>query len=138
MRDNGRELKFAENQLTKHLCNGIKVIEENGMLKTNAGRVTMADKTLCNSDLSGARENVKDLQVVGDGDMFKLLCKASSEAEGWMKSTKAMEISGVGCIVQVTTQQGDNPAEAAVFVPDVKIADDRAHPGGRRLVKNKH
>ena len=29
---------------------------------------------------------------VGNGDMFKLLCKASSQKEGWMKSTKAMEI----------------------------------------------
>ena len=40
-----------------------------------------------------------------------------------MKSTKAMEIAGVGCVVQITTQQGDNVAEAAVFVPGVKILE---------------
>jgi len=53
-------------------------------------------KTLHNSDISGARQNVKDIKVVGNGDMFRLLCKASSEEEGWMKSTKAMEIKNCG------------------------------------------
>lgn len=93
-------------------------------------------KTLHNSDVSGARQNVSDLKVYGDGDTFKLLCKASSAAEGWMKSTKAMEIPGVGCVVQVTTQQGDNIAEALTFVPGVKIEGDGADAAvGRRLVK---
>ena len=89
-------------------------------------------KTLRNSDVSGARANVPDLRVYGDGDLFRLLCKASSEAEGWMQATKAMEIQGVGCIVQVTTQQHDNVAEALVFVPGVKISDREG--GGRMLV----
>jgi len=40
-----------------------------------------------------------------------------------MKSTKAMEIYGVGCVVQVTTQQGDNIAEALTFVPNSKIKE---------------
>ncbi len=95
-------------------------------------------KTLHNSDISGARENVKDIRVVGNGDSFRLLCKASSEAEGWMKSTKAMELPG-GCVVQVTTQQRNLDgsyavAEALTFVPGVRIADDPAFPGGRVLV----
>ena len=62
------------------------------------------EKTLKNSDVSGTKTNVKDVVVIGNGDMFQLLCKAYSEKEGWMKSTKAMEVSG-GCLVQVTTQQ---------------------------------
>ena len=79
---------------------------------------------------------MKDINVVGDGDMFRLLCKASSQAQGWMKSTKACEVPG-GCIVQVTTQQR-NPdgsyavAEALTFVPGVKIAYDVNN--GRKLV----
>jgi hypothetical protein len=94
-------------------------------------------KTLNNSDVSGARENVSDIQVVGDGDMFQLLCKASSEEEGWMKSTKAMQVPG-GCVVQVTTQQRNADgsyavAEALTFVPEVAIRDDKLL-GGRRLV----
>lgn len=90
-------------------------------------------KTLHNSDASGAQKNVKDMKVVGNGDTFKLLCKASSKAEGWMKSTKACEIQGSGCIVQVTTQQGDNVSEALTFVSGVKIVDDVN--GGRKLVR---
>ncbi len=89
-------------------------------------------KTLHNSDISGARANVLDLKVFGDGDLFVLLAKASSEGEGWMKSTKAMEIPGVGCVVQVTTQQHDNVAEALVFVPGIEIKVDG--DGRRRLV----
>jgi len=94
----------------------------------------MSNKTLNNSDLSGTRDNVKDVIIVGDVDSFALLCKAYSKEEGWMKSTKAMEILGAGCVVQVTTQQGDNVAEALVHVPGVKIVDDPDHEGGRKLV----
>lgn len=92
-------------------------------------------KTLHNSTVSAARVNVPDLKVYGDGDTFKLICKASSKSEGWMKSTKAMEILGVGCVVQVTTQQGDRVAEALTFVPGVRIElidGDKAN--GRHLV----
>ena len=78
-------------------------------------------KTLVNTDSNGAKKNVKDIVFWGDGDTFKLISKASSVSEGWMKSTKAMEIPGVGCVVQVTTQQGDNIAEALTFVPGVAI-----------------
>lgn len=92
-------------------------------------------KTLHNSTVSGARVNVKDIKVVGDGDLFRLLCKASSEAEGWMKSTKAME-TPAGCVVQVTTQQLNldgtySVAEDLTFVPGVRIVDDTN--GGRKL-----
>jgi hypothetical protein len=62
-------------------------------------------KTLHNSTASTAKVNVKDIQFWGNGDTFKLISKASSDKEGWMKSTKAMEIAGVGCVIQVTTQQ---------------------------------
>ena len=93
-------------------------------------------KTLGNTTVSKAKDNVKDLVVYGDGDSFRLLFKASSEKEGWMKSTKAMD-AGSGCVVQVTTQQR-NPdgsyaiAEALTFVPNVRIVD--MVPEGRYLV----
>jgi len=86
----------------------------------------MNEKTLGNTDQSGCKENVKDVVFFGE-DLFKLLSKASSQSEGWMKSTKAMEVLG-GCVVQVTTQQR-NPdgsyavAEALVFVKGVRIKD---------------
>lgn len=78
-----------------------------------------------------------DLKVVGNGDSFQLLCKASSQEEGWMKSTKAMQIDEQGgCLVQVTTQQR-NPdgsyalAEALCFVPGARIA---VHANGHRTL----
>lgn len=94
-------------------------------------------KTLHNSDISGARKNVKDIQVVGNGDLFQLLAKASSEHEGWMKSTKAMQIPD-GCIVQVTTQQRNEDgsysvAEALAYAPGVKID---THPNGDRFLNS--
>lgn len=81
------------------------------------------EKSLGNTDSNGATKNVKDIVFWGDGDTFKLISKASSKAEGWMKSTKAMEITRVGCVVQVTTQQGEHVAEALTFVPGVRIHD---------------
>jgi hypothetical protein len=92
-------------------------------------------KTLINTDVDGARKNVSDLTTFGNGDTFQLICKAASKNEKWMKSTKAMQIDGVGCVVQVTTQQGDNVSEAVCFVPGVKIeliGGDVAN--GRKLV----
>ena len=80
-------------------------------------------KTLINTTADKASKNVKDIVFWGDGDSFKLLSKAHSVKEGWMKSTKAIQIDGVGCVVQVTTQQGDNIAEALTFVPGVKIKE---------------
>lgn len=80
-------------------------------------------KTLINTTASQAKDNVKDIQFWGNGDIFKLISKASSKTEGWMKSTKAMRIPEAGCVVQVTTQQGENVAEALTFVPNVGIIE---------------
>jgi hypothetical protein len=105
----------------------------------------MPVKSLHNTTANGARKNVKDIHFWGDGDTFKLISKASSENEGWMKSTKAMEIEGVGCVVQVTTQQR-NPdgsyslSDAVTFVPNAKIEVQKNEAGetiGRKLISNK-
>lgn len=84
----------------------------------------MADKTLDNQDVTQARSAIPDLAVFGNGDTWRLLCKASSQAQGWMKATKVLEVPEVGCLVQVTTHQrnhdGTNSvAEAVTFVPGV-------------------
>jgi hypothetical protein len=104
---------------------------------------TMAVKSLHNTDSNGAKKNVKDIQFWGNGDTFKLISKASSENEGFMKSTKAMEIIGVGCVVQTTTQQR-NPdgsyslTDAVTFVPNCGISEtknDEEVVISRKLVK---
>jgi hypothetical protein len=96
-------------------------------------RVAAQSKTLGVSAKHHAEETIADVQHVGDTDQWLLLSKAWSDAEGWMKSTKAMYIDRVGCLVQVTTQQTDQVAEAVVFVPGVKIVNDK--DGGRKLVR---
>lgn len=77
-------------------------------------------KTLGNTKADQAKDNVKDIKFYGDGDTFKCISKAWSEKEGWMKSTKAMNVPS-GIVVQVSTQQGDNVAEAVCFVPGCRV-----------------
>ena len=87
----------------------------------------MKDKTLSVENSNDAKEKISDIKFVGNPDTFKLLCKASSEEEGWMKSTKVMEVDN-GCIIQVSTQQR-NPdgsyslAEAITFASETKIKE---------------
>lgn len=89
-------------------------------------RAEQHEKTLFNSDVDGAKKNVPDLVVFGNGDLWQLVSKASSQREGWMKSTKVKRVPGVGCFLQVTTQQR-NPdgsyavAEAVTFAPGVDL-----------------
>lgn len=99
------------------------------------------DKTLDVSNIAEAQAKVSDIKVVGSGDLWQLLCKASSQSQGWMKSTKAMQCGAHGALVQVTTQQQNRDgsysvAEAVAFVPDVLIVDDSN--GGRKLIPHPH
>jgi len=93
------------------------------------------EKDLGITEVRGAKANISDLVVYGDGDTFALLCKASSQEQGWMKSTKVCNVTD-GCLVQVTTQQR-NPdgsyavAEALAFVPFIHI-DTSCEP--RKLI----
>lgn len=73
-------------------------------------------------------EETKATGTVRTGAVDKWLCiaKAVNEAEGWMKSTKAMQVGAAGCLIQVTTQQR-NPdgsytvAEAVCFAERVNL-----------------
>ena len=100
-------------------------------------------KSLHNTCANGATKNVKDIVFWGNGDTFKLISKASSELEGWMKSTKAMQ-AGTSVVVQVTTQQR-NPdgsyaiAEALTTVPNATIftsSDESGTAISRQVISN--
>jgi len=96
------------------------------------------EKTYGNTTASHTRENVPDVKFWGEPNMWKLITKAWSEEEEWMKSTKALEIPGVGCLVQVSTQQDEMVAEAVVLVPGVKIKEKKDDDGNvisRSLIK---
>jgi hypothetical protein len=72
---------------------------------------------------------VPDVVVHGDPGLWVCLGKAASPAQGWMKSTKVLPVDGLGCLVQVTTQQGDRLAEALTWVPGAALLrrDDGSH-----------
>jgi hypothetical protein len=80
-------------------------------------------KTYGNTSASKAEENVRDIKFWGNGDTWKLISKAWSEEEEWLKSTKALEIKSIGCLLQVSTQNEDLIAEAVTFVPNVRIKE---------------
>lgn len=87
------------------------------------------EKTLDNINIADVKTKVSDVKVFGNGDLFQLIAKASSVEQGWMKSTKAMD-TGVGVVIQVTTQQKNidgtySVAEALTFVPSVTIIEDK-------------
>ncbi len=95
------------------------------------------EKPLDVTSIEDAKQKIPDIKVVGNGDLWQLLSKASSKDGGWMKSTKAMQLKtqngeNTGVILQVSTQQGENVAEALVFVPHATVVDDEN--GGRKLV----
>ncbi len=86
------------------------------------------EKTLDAVNIEDVKKKVSDVKVFGNGDLFQLIAKASSEEQGWMKSTKAMP-TGTGCVIQVTTQQKNidgtySIAEALTFVPGVRIYEE--------------
>jgi len=74
------------------------------------------------TDSSDLKAKVNDVEVVGDPDVWVLIAKASSKSQKWMKSTKAMAVR-TGCVLQVTTQQGENVAEALEFIPGITMKD---------------
>lgn len=85
------------------------------------------EKDLSRVDMTDADES--GMQTYGDPGAWKCISKAWNEKEGWMKSTKAMQVGSAGCLVQVTTQQ-KNPdgsytlAEAVCFAERVNLTEE--------------
>lgn len=71
------------------------------------------NKTL---NVKSTTDHDSKVELFGDPDMWQLVCKASHEEAGWMKSTKIAHVYAgdhiVGCCIQVTTQQDGHVAEA--------------------------
>ena len=85
---------------------------------------TSSEKTLT----STTPEETKATGTVltGMADKWHCIAKAVNEAEGWMKTTKALQVSAAGCLIQVTTQQKNHDgtwstAEAVCFAPGVNL-----------------
>lgn len=72
-----------------------------------------SSKTLNVTSSKDLKEKVSDVEIYGNPDTFTLICKASSKEQGWMKSTKAMQV-GNTVVLQVTTQQRNPDGSYAI------------------------
>ena len=130
--ENGADKGVKVTDISSGHVSWLPIDEFNSMNKTKLDDVKKevnVSKSLHNTCANGATKNVKDIVFWGDRDTFKLISKASSESEGWMKSTKAMQC-GTSVVVQVTTQQR-NPngsyaiAEALTTVENAYIFEEK-------------
>ena len=90
----------------------------------------MKKRTVSNTNPKQAKAS--GVESIGSLGTWKVVQKAWNRKEGWMRSTKALEIPGAGCLIQVTTREGKQIAETACFVPDVKL---EANPDGSHTLK---
>lgn len=58
----------------------------------------------------------RGVQMVGT-QQWMTVCKAWNESEGWFVSTKAMELPGLGVLIQTTRKEDGPISESMVFVP---------------------
>lgn len=63
-----------------------------------------ADKDLGITGMDELKEKVSDVVVFGNPGAWELVCKASSQEQGWMKSTKRLQVER-GYLYQTETQQ---------------------------------
>lgn len=102
------------------------------MLPTQPTRKARVKKPVTSVSPVEPKQAPSDLKVVGSPDAFQLISECTSRSEGWVKSTRAMQIDGLGCLVQVSTRLGANMSEAVTFVLGVKIK--REPNGNKRLI----
>lgn len=76
-------------------------------------------RTVSNVDTESAKAS--GVSVHGDPDVWVCIAKAWNAAEGWMKSTKVLQVINAGCFLQVTTQQGDTVSESVTWAPGIEL-----------------
>lgn len=100
-----------------------------------------SSKTFTNTSAEDVKANVPDVKFYGDPDAWKLIVKAYSQKEGWMHSTKALEVDRVGVVIQTLSQQR-NPdgtyglCQATVFLPGVRIFEETIGKETRRSLRH--
>lgn len=117
-------LDLAEGQQVPNVVRvtmGEELVGDYVRIDNNGSLVREASKDYGVTNPKEARAKVPDIKVHGDPNLWYCVGKASSQSGGWMKSTKAMLVPGAGVVVQASTQQGDNVAEALTFVPSASL-----------------
>lgn len=109
------ELALKANKLVKEQDK-----KENDAASKKAKELS-GEKTLSNSANSTVKDNVPDVVLMGvKSNNWRLMCKAFSKKEGWMKSTKGLNLSTNQVLIQTTTQQKNS--DGSYSIADTLIA----------------
>lgn len=90
------------------------------------------DRTIDNVTDKNAEEF--GTEIVGT-QRWITICKAINHDEAWFKTTKGMDVPSLGVLVQVTTNERGQIAEAITFVPGASLVvrrDGTAEIGWKR------
>lgn len=68
-----------------------------------------------------ALKRIDDSEVIGNPDVWEIVCKFSSKSLGIFKSTKAMEIPGAGVYLHTFTREPNGVSESLFFQPGLKL-----------------
>lgn len=82
------------------------------------------DKNFSIANTKELQDKDKTVKIIGNADLWVLVCKVYSEEGLWMKATKAMNVPGRGVLVQASTQCGEQIAEALTFIPDAMVDEN--------------
>jgi len=126
----GRPPKSSQETLESDASNTESVLEITEPV-TETLKTRPESKTLNNVDMETSKQNVSDVEIYGNPDKWLCLSKASSKTQGWVKSTKAMDVPGYGCLVQVSEQLGERLATSIVAIQGVGVYTSKY--GGYRL-----
>ena len=79
-------------------------------------------------------EQAKDLEQLGNPAAWKPICQSSSDEQGWIKTTSAMQVGRTGVVVKVTEQQRNSNgtltiSTALTFCPGATIGPDKENEG---------
>jgi len=87
-------------------------------------------------------DHENDALVFGNPDDWKILMSRESRRDQWSNRTTAYELSGIGCLVQITSHRRLpdrtwESSKAVTFVPGVRIMEEMVNGEivNRRLVK---
>ena len=85
--------------------------------------MNMTKKQLVTGEGFGELKPIDAVEQPINPELFRVLSRVVSATEGWTQTTKAMEIPGVGCVLQVTIRLGDTVTNTLSFIPGVKLVD---------------
>jgi len=88
---------------------------------------TVEERTLTTTTVEEAKAS--GVVLTGAADKWLCIAKAVNKDEGWMRSTKAMQIGAAGCLVQTsyiwTNSDGTKGCfEAVCFAPSVNLIEE--------------